>query len=174
MIGLKVIGISLIISGFGGWGLAGARRMDKRVDEIRDLRMAIGFLEKEITTIYTPLSLALQRTAEFSDKPVTYLFRESAAVLETKQGVTIREAWREGLASMARSSSLLPADTKVLENAGGQLGMSNASEQKKIFALIQEELKLQEEKARDGVKANRQLWSYGGFIMGAVVVILLL
>ncbi|MGE5391868.1 MAG: hypothetical protein ACM3PE_12490 [Deltaproteobacteria bacterium] len=174
MISLKVVGISLIISGFGGWGLAGARRMDRRLEEIRDLRIALGFLEKEITTMYTPLSLALQRTAEFSDIPVAYLFRDSAAALQLKQGVTVREAWNKGLHSIARESSLLPDDTKLLENAAGQLGMSNASEQKKVFALIQEELKLQEEKAREKVKANRQLWSYGGFIIGAVVVILLL
>ncbi len=174
MIGLKLVGISLIISGFGGWGLAGARRMDRRVGELRDLRIALGFLEKEITTMYTPLSLALQRTQEFSDLPVAHLFRDSASALEMKQGATIREAWRQGIASMLSHSALLPGDIKVLENAAGQLGMSNASEQSKMFALIQEELKLQEEKAREQVKSSRQLWSYGGFIMGAVVVILLL
>lgn len=174
MIALKAVGISLIMGGFGGWGLAGARRLDKRVEVIRDLRMALGFLEKEITTMFTPLSLALERTAEFCEYPVAGLFMASSAVLRGKQGATIREAWPEGLANLLNHSALRPEDLKVLQNVGGQLGMSNASEQKKVFALLQEELKLQEEKAREQAGANRQLWSYGGFVLGAVVVILLL
>lgn len=174
MIGLKVVGTSLIIAGFGGWGLAGARRVERRVEEILDLRMSLGFLEKEITGAFTPLSLALERTAEFCDLPAAHLFLESAATLQKRQGATIKEAWGEGINSLARNSSLLPADLKLLENIGAQLGMSNASEQKKMFSLILEELKLQEEKARDKVKASRQLWSYGGFILGIAVVILLL
>lgn len=174
MIGLKVVGISLIMGGFGGWGLAGARRLERRVEDIRDLRMALGFLEKEITTMFTPLSLALERTAAFCDFSVAHLFMESSVVLQRKQGVTIKEAWPAGLASLVRHSALQPEDLKVLQNVGGQLGMSNASEQKKIFTLIQEELKLQEENAREKVAASRQLWSYGGFVLGAVVVILLL
>jgi len=174
MIGLKAVGISLIMGGFGGWGLAGARRLEKRVEAIRDLRMALGFLEKEITTMFTPLSLALERTASFCDCPVAYLFMESSVVLQGKQGATIKEAWPEGLSSLARHSPLQPEDLKVLQNVGSQLGMSNASEQKKVFALIQEELKLQEEKAREKVSASQQLWSYGGFVLGALVVILLL
>jgi len=174
MIGLKVAGVGMVIAGFGGWGLAGARRLERRVDELRDLRMALGFLEKEVTAMYTPLSLALERTAEFCDMPVAGLFKESAAALQQKHGVTIREAWNQGLDTITRYSDLLQADTKVLANAAGQLGMSNVNEQKKLFTLIQEELKLQEEKARERVKSSRQLWSYGGFIMGIVVVILLL
>lgn len=174
MIGAKIVGISLIMGGFGGWGLSGARRLEQRVEELRDLRMALGFLEKEITNMFTPLSLALERTAGFCDLPVADLFLKSSSALGGKQGTTIREAWTAGLEALSRSSALLPADLKLLENAGGQLGMSNASEQKKVFALIQEELKLQEEKARDKVKGSHKLWSYGGFLLGAVVVILLL
>lgn len=174
MIGLKVLGTSLIIGGFGGWGLAGARRVEKRVEDIVGLRIALGFLEKEITVMYSPLSLALQRTAEFCDPPVDRLFAESAALLQKRQGTTAKEAWGQGLMSMARYSALLPADLKLVENIGVQLGMSNASEQKKMFSLILEELKLQEDKAREKARANHKLWSYGGFILGAAVVILLL
>lgn len=174
MIGLKIVGTSLVIAGFGGWGLAGARRVEKRVEDIVGLRIALGFLEKEITVMFSPLSLALQRTAEFCDPPVAHLFAESAVLLQKRQGITAKEAWGQGLISLARYSALLPADLKLVENIGAQLGMSNASEQKKMFSVILEELKLQEEKAREKARANHKLWSYGGFILGAAVVILLL
>ena len=59
----KTIGIALIIGGFGGFGLGRARRFEKRVEELKNLRLALGFLEKEITCTYTPLSRALSRTA---------------------------------------------------------------------------------------------------------------
>jgi stage III sporulation protein AB len=52
--------------------------------------------------------------------------------------------------------------------------MSDAAEQKKVFNLLQEELRMQEEKAREELKSGRKLWAYGGFIMGAVVVLLLI
>lgn len=174
MFGLKALGISLIISGFGGWGLAGARRMEKRVNVLRDLRLSMAFLEKEITTMFTPLSLALERTAQFCDLPVAHLYNATAACLKRKQGVTMTEAWNEGLGALLHNSDLLKSDIKLLENGGRHLGMSNASEQKKIFSLLQEELKLQEEKARDNLKSSHKLWSYGGFVLGTVVVILLL
>ncbi|MDD2586399.1 MAG: hypothetical protein PHT79_03255, partial [Syntrophomonadaceae bacterium] len=78
MLWLKTAGIVLIISGFGAWGLSGARRIGKRVEQLRELKMAIGFLEKEITCMYTPLSLALERTSKFCKHPVNFLFAESS------------------------------------------------------------------------------------------------
>ena len=171
---LKSMGIALIIGGFGGFGLSGARRFKRRVEELKNMRLALGFLEKEITCTYTPLSRALSRTAVFCDRPVSLLFQESAGLLEAGEGITAGEAWRQGLEKLARDSALKAGDLQLLNSAAAQLGMSDAAEQKKVFNLLQEELRMQEEKARDELESGRKLWAYGGFIMGAVVVLLLI
>jgi stage III sporulation protein AB len=75
MVWLKTLGICLIIGGFGVWGLNGARRFSRRAAQLKDLRMALGFLEKEIIYMHTPLSRALERTARFAKPPVNTLFQ---------------------------------------------------------------------------------------------------
>ena len=170
----KTIGIALIIGGFGAFGLGGARRFERRVEELKNMRLALGFLEKEITCTYTPLSRALDRTAVFCEKPVSLLFQEGADLLQAGEGITAGEAWRKGLKQLARDSSLKDGDLQLLNSVAAQLGMSDAKEQKKVFNLLQEELRMQEEKARDELKSGHKLWAYGGFIMGTVVVLLLI
>ena len=47
----KSIGIALIIGGFGVFGLNGARRFDRRVEELKDMRLALGFLERKLPVL---------------------------------------------------------------------------------------------------------------------------
>lgn len=171
---IKTAGICLIIAGFGLWGLLGAYRIDKRVRQLKSLRMALGFLEKEITYIKTPLSLAMRRTGKFCDHNGAVLFNECARRLEKKSGITGHEAWENGLEKLSKESELKKNDLELLKTIGPQLGMSDSLEQQKFFSLIQEELKILENAAVNEAEAGKKLWSYGGFIMGAVIAILLL
>ena len=173
MLLFKPIGIALVIAGFGAWGLLGARRIEKRVEELKNLRLALGFLEKEITYNYTPLTRAMERTSRFSPKPISYIFRECGLILQGKDGVTANEAWSQAVKMTAPHLQLKAEDIELILTASSQLGMSDVYEQRKFFTFIQEELKVQEEKAREEVKSGQKLWSYGGFILGTVVVILL-
>ena len=172
--GIKTLGICLVIAGFGMWGLLGARRTDKRVRQLKYLRIALGFLEKEITYMQTPLSHAMKRTGIFADVEVAGLFKECAAQLEKKSGGTGNEAWQSGLKTLKRESELKPLELELLASVGPQLGVSDRIEQQKFFILIQQELKMLEETAAQEAEAGRKIWSYGGFILGGVIVILLL
>lgn len=174
MIWVKTLGIACIIAGFGSYGLIGARSTEKRVEQIKNTRLAMGFLEKEITYLQTPLSIALSRTAQLSPPPVRILFAESSRRLLDRQGITIREAWELALQKLCAASDLKGEDIEILKAVSAQLGSSGVAEQKKFFALIQEELKIQEENARRQMESGRKLWGYGGFILGTTVVLLLL
>ncbi len=170
----KMIGTALIISSLGAWGLSGARGIGKRTEELRDLRFAVAFLEKEITYMHTPLTRALERTARMCQQPVSALFLESARRLKAGKGLTAGEAWMSGLESLNIKSNLQSGDLEILATAAHHLGVSDSSDQKKFLVLLQEELKVQEEKARQEQAAKQKLWSYGGFIMGIVIVLLLI
>jgi stage III sporulation protein AB len=54
------------------------------------------------------------------------------------------------------------------------LGVSNAQEQHKALTALGEELLLQQQKAQREIDSNQKLWSYGGFIMGTAIVLLLI
>jgi len=174
MIWLKTLGVACIIAGFGSYGLMGARRMEKRVEEIKSLRLAMGFLEKEITYLQTPLSIALKRTVHLCVPSVRVLFEESSRILQDRQGISIGEAWENGLQKLRYSSDLHQSDIEILKTISTQLGSSGIEEQKKLFKLLQEELMIQEENARTHMESGRKLWSYGGFILGSTVVLLLI
>lgn len=174
MIWLKTLGVACIISGFGSYGLLGARRIEKRVEELKGIRLSMGYLEKEITYLQTPLSRALQRTAQLSSPQIRVLFDESSRRLQDRQGISIGEAWEMALHKLHAASDLKEEDIEILKAASGQLGSSGIEEQKKFFQLLQEQLKIQEENARGAMASSCKLWSYGGFILGATVVLLLL
>lgn len=174
MMWLKILGAACIISGFGIYGLLGARGIEKRVEEIKSARLSMGFLEKEITYLQTPLSRALQRTAQLTNPPIRILFAESSQRLQDRQGISIGEAWDLALHKLRTASDLKEEDIEILKAASGQLGSSGIEEQKKFFQLIQEQLKIQEESARGAMASGRKLWSYGGFILGTTVVLLLI
>lgn len=174
MVFVKALGIALVIAGFGTWGLLGAKRIEKRVEQLKSLRLALGFLEKEITYNYTPLTRAMERTYRFSPKPVNYIFRDCSLLLKDKDGITAHEAWSEAVKKSVDYLDLKAEDLDLILSASSQLGMSDVYEQRKFFTFIQEELKVQEEKAIEEVKSGQKLWSYGGFILGAVIVLLLI
>jgi stage III sporulation protein AB len=171
---MKTMGAAFVVAGFGAYGLMGARSINNRVEQIKNIRMALGFLEKEISFLHTPLSLALERAARFTPEPAKTLFAECGYTLQKRQGVTTNEAWAASLKKMRTISDLKAEDLELLQTLASQLGNSGADEQKKLFGLMQEQLKIQEEKARHEVESGLKIRAYGGFILGATVVILLI
>lgn len=163
----------MIIGGSGLWGLSGAKRLEKRQEQLAELKLALAFLEKEISHMHTNLPLALQKTAAFSTGPVNILFSAAATELLSKRGVTAQEAWLKGLAELQAAAQLQAADLQLLAAIAPQLGASNASEQHKALSLLGEELKLQQQKASSDRDANQKLWAYGGFILGTAIVLLI-
>lgn len=174
MLCLKTLGVVLVISGFGSYGLMRARSMDQRVEQIKNIRLAMRFLEKEITYLHTPLPLAMARAAQCIPAPANRLFEDCSRNLQDRQGVTINEAWSQSLEKLRKKSDLNDSDITVLQAVSSQMGMSGAEEQKRLFTMIQEHLSIQEDRARSEAESGRKLRSYGGFILGATVVLLLL
>lgn len=162
-----------MLSGFGGWGISGAMRLRRRVKQLQGLRQAFGYLEKEITCLYSPLTTALENTARFAGNPVAGLFNQCAHLLRKRNGITAEEAWLKGVREMSAITDLTEYDLELLKSAAGQIGVSDALQQKKFLGFIQEQLKISEEKARLDLDSNQKLHLYGGFVIGCLVVLLL-
>lgn len=171
---LKAIGTIMIISGAGMWGLSGARRLTKRQEQLGELKMALAYLDKEIYYMHTNLSQAMLNTTKFAGWPINVLFAATAQELNLKNGTTAEEAWQKGVNALQAKAQLHPNDIALLATLASQLGVSSAYEQNRALTALGEELGLQEIKARLETDCNHKLWSYGGFIMGTAIVLLLI
>ena len=174
MLGAKMLGVLLIIGGCGCYGLMSASRLHKRVEQLLSMRLALACLENEISYLRTPLPTALSRAADSSGEPARSLFAGISQDLQTRDGITIDEAWQHNLDSLSRRADLNSQDLELLQIVSPQLGMSGVEEQVKLLAMVQEQLKVQEGQARLEEDSGRKLRIYGGFAFGATVVLLLL
>ena len=170
----KVLGALLTFLACGAYGLVGAKSLDNRVRQLKSIRFALAVLEKEITYLQNPLPCALQKTAALATPPACQALAVAARCLEGKRGATADEAWRRGVDWLRKSSDLTNTDIYLLQSFASRLGVSDAEEQKRAFQLLQEEIKQVEDSAAKTAAAERKLWNYGGFLLGALVVLLLL
>lgn len=171
---LKTLGIALVVAGCGSWGLTGAKQIRQRVEQLRDLRLALSFLEKDISYMYVPLTKALENAGHFAVQPVAAFFLKAAQVLREQSGVTAAEAWQEGVKALQAVSALKQPELYLLSSIASQIGISDGEEQRKCLDLIIEQLKLLEEKNRENLDSGQKLWTYGGFILGITLVLLLI
>ncbi|MGE5416870.1 MAG: hypothetical protein ACM3UZ_08935 [Acidobacteriota bacterium] len=170
----KMIGAALIVGASGYTGMQKASQLSQRTGCLRQLRMDIDFLEKEIDYMRSPLAAALEKTARISEDPVKCLFLDSSRVLATEKSHSAKEAWEAGVQALARQSPLNSEDLSVIRIIGERLGTSNVSDQVKMLRMASEELKVQEMKAREREASEKKMWSYGGFLLGLLVCILML
>ena len=170
----KLLGVILIIGGCGCYGLMSANRLRKRVEQLLNIRLALACLEKEINYLHTPLPAALSRAAQGAAEPARSLFAGISQDLQTREGITINEAWQHNLRSLYQQTELNDQDLELLLVMAPQLGMSGGEEQVKLLTMVQEQLKVQEDRARIEEDNGCKLRVYGGFAFGATVVLLLL
>ncbi len=171
---LKMMGAVLVIGACGVYGLFSANRLRRRIEHIVSIRLALGYLEKEINYLHSPLPIALSRSAQNADEPAKSFFSNVSADLYNRAGITLSEAWRQNLDKIRSISELKTEDIELLGAMSAQLGMSGVEEQLKMFAMIQEQLKILENKARQEEASGRKLRVYGGFAFGATVVLMVI
>lgn len=170
----KLVGVGIVIGAMGWSGLRKGAELSRRSAELRQLRIDLSFLEKEIGYARTPLVHAMERTARVSGFPVNILFEETCRALKRDPSMVARDAWEVGVKALAKRSCLAVEDLGVLKAIGERMGTSDVSDQVNMLRLATEELKVQEEKARQKETSEKKIWSYGGFLAGLMISILML
>ena len=171
---LKILGVSFIVSATGWMGLQKASQLSRRTRAIRQLRMDLEFLEQEISYARNPLGQALRKTARVSAQPVSALFENAGRVLQENPHSTAREAWEEGVRCLTGSDVLTQDDLAIIRLMGERMGISDVSDQVRMLRQAGAELKVQEEKSRQQEESEKKLWSYGGFLVGLMISILMI
>lgn len=170
----KVVGFSLIVSVTGWVGLQKAFQLSRRTRAIRQMRMDIDFLEKEISYARNPLEEALKRTAYISSEPVKGFYERVSQVLREDLSTPAWEAWKQGINYLCEQQVFTAEDLAIIELIGTRIGTSDASDQIRMLRQAGAELKMQEEKSRQQEDSEKKLWSYGGFLVGLIISILMI
>lgn len=170
----KVIGVSLVISVTGWIGLQKAYQLSRRTRAIREMRMALDFLEKEISYARNPLEEALKRTANVSSEPIKGFLGRVSRVLREDLSTPAREAWSQGINHLCEQQVFTAEDLAIIGLIGTRIGASDASDQIRMLRQAGAELKIQEDKSRQQEDSEKKIWSYGGFLVGLIISILMI
>lgn len=170
----RVIGVAMVVGVLGFVGVAKGQSFTQRTRCLRNMRMALDHLEKEICFGRVPLARAWAEVGKVADWPVNMFFLMAHRRLVQEKTATALEAWQEGIRFLERNSHLCREDLEIIKSLGERLGVSDVVDQARVLALVKAELKVQEEKAKSNEESGKKLWSYGGFLAGILVSILLL
>lgn len=105
--------------------------------------------------------------------PAARLFDQAAGALEGGRGITGGEGWMQALQAYYPASALRGEDVSALRLLGASLGASDRQEQVKHLSLCRERLAHLEGQARDQAGRYGRVWSYGGFLTGLLLVLVL-
>jgi stage III sporulation protein AB len=170
---VKLIGAALILFAGTMIGFLQASRFASRPRQIRQLIHALQRLETEIGYGFTPLPEALGRSAALLPEPAASILRGVSERLGTADGLTFRECWEDSVRQHWPATAMRAAEQAAFLRLGSTLGISDREDQIKHLRLAMEQLKAEEDGARDDQARYEKMCKSLGVLIAALVVILI-
>jgi stage III sporulation protein AB len=171
---MKLLGCLLIIGASSLIGVVFAEELKKRAIQLRELQNAVLLLQNYIGFVHSTLPEAFQKISERCSEPISYLFEEVGKKLQCNEVSSILEAFSIALSNQKNSFKLKKEDKDILLDLARGMEESDLEGHKKIFLLVDENLRKNIEEADCLINKNAKLYRYLGFSFGAVVAILLI
>ena len=171
---IKLIGALLIVISGTLIGFHQASRYAQRPKQLRQLAHALQRLETEIGYGHTPLPEALKRTADNTPEPVSSILRSAAEGLATAEEPSFRESWEAAIQASWKETAMRGSEQSVLIRLGSTLGISDKEDQMKHLRLALQQLKSEEDGARDDQAKYEKMWKSLGLLSGVLIVILMM
>lgn len=170
---VKLIGAALILFAGTMIGFMQASRYAARPRQIRQLGYALQRLETEIGFGFTPLPEAISRCAAHLAEPAAALLRGVNERLGEGNELTFRECWERSITANWPVTAMKAAEQSALIRLGATLGISDREDQIKHLRLAMQQLKAEEDAARDDQARYEKMWKSLGVLIAALVVILI-
>ncbi|BBH21120.1 stage III sporulation protein AB [Paenibacillus baekrokdamisoli] len=170
---VKLIGAALILFAGTMIGFMQASRFASRPRQIRQLGYALQRLETEIGYGYTPLPEAIGRCAAHLSEPAAALLRGVNQRLSEGNELTFKECWEQSVTAIWPGTAMKAAEQSALIRLGATLGISDREDQIKHLRLAMQQLKAEEDTARDDQARYEKMWKSLGVLIAALVVILI-
>ena len=162
---MKLAGALMIMLAAALYGIGKRWELKRRVDCLDSIICALGLLKTEIEFSQEKLKNALIRI----DKHINTCSVFSSCANNIEKG--IKPAWNEAVDG---ASGLFPEDKEVLKRLGARLGMTNVGDQAENISYVTALLNENKKAAQDMYTKYARLYSTGGLLAGAGIVILLI
>ncbi|MBS6397524.1 MAG: stage III sporulation protein AB [Clostridiales bacterium] len=170
---LRLTGMVCILCGSTGLGLAFARDLDLRIEELNQLRQLMLLLRGEIRYMHQPLPEAFLHLAADSFGCFGEFFRQTGQDLIRRDGQTSEEIWKRNLKQYVPGLHMTGQEQRELEKLGSMLGYLDVEMQLNALDYYLEQLKVSLEQAAEAVGSRRKLYQYLGVLGGMALVILI-
>lgn len=170
---LKLLGAVLIVAAGTLAGFKRAAQYADRPRHIRGLIAALQRLETEILYGFTPLPEALRRIGHQSKEPLKSFFISAAGEMSPPLNRSAEEAMEQAMQVHWQAASLKAAEREILRQLSCTLGTSDRSNQSTHIALALQQLKQEENAAREDQGKYEKMSKSLGLLLGALIVILI-
>jgi stage III sporulation protein AB len=170
---IKLIGAALVLFASAMIGWYQALTLSTRPKQIRQLILALGRLETEISYGFTPLPTALYRMGKQLQAPLSVIFIEIADALSENDGKVTRDCWQASIQKHWVRTSMKKAEQDILYQLGFILGVTAREDQIKHLHMAMNQLQGEEDIAKQDQLRYEKMWKSLGVLAGALVVILM-
>lgn len=169
---LRAVGAALLLSGSAGLGLAGVRRLERRVAALRSLIEALELMERELDFRLPPMKELILETARRSAEPASGFLRACGEGMDALEGRPLAGLWRQTAAE--KLPALKHGEQEVLFSVGAVLGRYDGEGQRRAIAAARERLAGFLSDAAEERRRQGRVYGALGVTAGAFLVILLL
>lgn len=170
---LKLLGAVFIIISSTLAGFYISRSYSDRTKQLRILQLGLQMLETEIVYGSVPLYLAMEKIGRRLKGIIGEIFLSMSKNLNELDGLSAFECWLEAIEMHYRKTSLKKQDKEILIHFGQTLGISDKEDQMKHIKLALQNLKTEENLAREEQKSYEKLSKSLGILVGLLIVILM-
>jgi stage III sporulation protein AB len=170
---MKLLGAVLVMLAATLYGFFRAMQYARRPRQIRELTSLLLRMETAIVYGSTPLPDALASLSRQAAEPLASMLRDIGDGLRRQPERPLRELWREAAERTWRRSAMQAPEFEAFAQLGHVLGLSDRTDQAKHLKLTAEQLKAEEETARDEQRRYETMWRSLGVLVGALIVILM-
>ena len=172
---VRLLGAALVLAGLGSLGMLRAAALERRVQELMELRRALSLLRSSVAHLRLPAAVAFRAAGRACGGLVAQSLQEAAALLESGEAAfSAGEAWWAAYRRRADESFLAAVDRAVLQDFCRQFGRVDAATQLGGFDAALDRLAHSLEQAAGERERFGRLFRFSGLAAGLGIVILLL
>ncbi|MFD0711044.1 stage III sporulation protein SpoIIIAB [Paenibacillus sp. GCM10027626] len=170
---IKLIGAVLILFAGTMIGWQQAAGYSARPRQIRQLIQALQRLETEINYGYTLLPEAIGRSGIQLPEPVCAILRDASDLSSSAEGRPFAECWEQAVKSNWPATAMKNNEQSALLRLGSTLGISDREDQVKHLQLAVQQLRAEEDAAREEQARYEKMSRSLGVLVAVLVVILI-